>query len=234
MKLGDIVTCVLEGVRAAKPKIGFWLLLSGEWILNDGRTIDKGYRGNIMFGRMKEILIGLSGSLLGLPFWGRYCIQGLLQECVIKENILDEESIGKNVKDKKSLAGRWQVPGFQHRFCHYHGGILVKVFQPQLYVLVDVNPRYSAIQPRATVTHHRPCPAPAYLGLLVYHEQSIIISESRGVVGQSLRNIWLLPFHAYIILQKQDPIFCVLLKKYEKNSIYKGSNNDLHSLDTSI
>lgn len=30
-----------KGRRAAKPEIGFWLLLSGEWILNDGRTFDK-------------------------------------------------------------------------------------------------------------------------------------------------------------------------------------------------
>lgn len=71
MKLGDFVNCVLEGVRAAKPKIGFWLLLSGEWILNDGRTIDKeGYRGNMMLGRMKEILVGLSGSLLRVALLG--------------------------------------------------------------------------------------------------------------------------------------------------------------------
>lgn len=70
MKLGDVVTCVLEGVRAAKPKMGFWLLSSGEWILNDGRTIDKGYRGNIMLGRMKEILVGLSGSLLRVALLG--------------------------------------------------------------------------------------------------------------------------------------------------------------------
>lgn len=73
MKLGEsFINCVLEGARAAKPKIGFWWLLSGEWILNDGRTIDKeGYGGNMMLGRVKEFLGGLSGSLLGLSFWDR-------------------------------------------------------------------------------------------------------------------------------------------------------------------
>lgn len=97
--------------------------------------------------------------------------------CDQGENCGKKNPIGKNIKHKKSLAEGWILA----QICHYHGGILVKIFQPQLYI--DVNPGCSPMEPRATMTHHLPCPTPAHLGLLVDGKQWLITSVSWGGVG---------------------------------------------------
>lgn len=125
--------------------------------------------GNIIL-RVKGVLVWLAVSLMVITLVGQmFSLGPPAGMCDQGEYCGKKKPIGKNIKHKKSLAEGWHRPWILAQICHYHGGSLVKIFQPQL--CIDVNPGCSPMEPRATMTHHLPCPTPAHLGLLVDREQ---------------------------------------------------------------
>lgn len=192
MKLGDFVNCVLEGSRAAKPKIGFWWWLSGEWILNDGRTIDKeDYGGNMMLGRGKGFLDGLFGSLLGgalrecKPYLGAPA--GVCDQEVCPGQRVHRQECQRQVKSCREMASPW----ISAQILPLPWGNYSKSLPATVTYTGRCEPKIFSHTAQSHSDSPSSCPTPAYPGLLVYHEQFIITSESQGVVGQSQRNIWL-------------------------------------------